>query len=238
MKKLVVSIIIIVMCLSVFACSDNKAEEPEESNNVFESEQTEEEETEESAVEDLVILESGYSADDEEYAHFGFKVKNPNKDYAFPYASVNVTAYDKAGDILATTDYSLDAVQPGEISAGASTLDCNGETPDKLEFSVDSGDSDNPSDKAILSKDFEFTGVKERTDGYGETAITGMVTNTSPFDAEYLTIVVLFKKSDKIVFGETTIEDNFKSKKKKSFEITAYDVPEHDTYEVIGVASY
>ena len=146
-----------------------------------------------------------------------------------------LTAYDENGDVLATGDQMMNKIQPGETQTFASILDCNGQKPDKVEFDIDSGEEMSPADDAIKSSDLEISGTNERNDEYGETSITGNIKNNAAIDTESVAVTVLFKKDGKIVSGSTDFVDNLGAGKEKAFEIIEYDVPEHDSYEVLGL---
>jgi len=128
----------------------------------------------------------------------------------------------------------MNKIQPGETQAFSSIVDCNGQTPDKVEFTPESGDRIEPSDDAIKSSDLEISGTNERVDEW-DTAITGKVKNNSASDTDSVGVIVLFKNEGKIVGGNLTYIDNLNAGQEKAFEISGYDVPEHDAYEVSAI---
>ena len=190
---------------------------------------------EEAVAKDVQLVETGYSLSEENYLTFAFVINNPTEDTAFEFTDITVTAYDENGDVLATGDQMMNKIQPGETQTFASILDCNGQKPDKVEFDIDSGEEMSPADDAIKSSDLEISGTNERNDEYGETSITGNIKNNAAIDTESVAVTVLFKKDGKIVSGSTDFVDNLGAGKEKAFEIIEYDVPEHDSYEVLGL---
>ena len=172
---------------------------------------------------------------DDAYMVYGFVIENPRKDTAYEFPKVIITAYDSNGDVLATGEQVMNKIQPGETQAFGSIVDCNGQNPEKVEFVAESGEKIAPSDEAIKSSDLEFSGTNERTDEYGGLSITGKVKNNSSSDTEMVGITVLFRKDGKIVFGTTTYIDNLKAGQEKPFEVSDYNVPDHDEYEVSGL---
>jgi len=48
-------------------------------------------------------------------------------------------------------------------------------------------------------------------------------------------VIVLFKNEGKNVGGNLTYIDNLNAGQEKAFEISGYDVPEHDAYEVSAI---
>lgn len=183
---------------------------------------------------DIKILESGYSIGEDHYMTFGFVIENESKDKSFEYTTVTITAYDKKGDVLATGEEMMTITQPGEKQAYGSSLDCNGQNPAKVEFAVEQGDEVNAPENTVKSSDFKITGTNERTDD-DYTSITGKIKNTSSGSTDSYEIVSLFKKDEKIVYALTTYEDSLPSGKEKAFELSGYDIPEHDSYEVSAI---
>ena len=58
------------------------------------------------------------------------------------------------------------------------------------------------------------------------------IENKSDTDLDSVAVTILCKKDDKIVYGTTTFVDDLKSGDKKAFEVSEYNVPEHDSYEI------
>lgn len=182
---------------------------------------------------DVQLVDSGYSMSDDSYMKYGFIIENPSdNNTAYELPKVIITAYDKNGDVLATEEQVMNKIQPGEKQAFGSIVDCNGGKPEKVEFEVESGNKISPSDEAIKSSDLDISGTKERKGEFGEISVTGKVKNNSQSDTESVGVTVLFKKGGKIVLGTTTYVDNLKAGQTKAFEVSEYDVPKHDEYEV------
>ena len=227
MKKFIVLLLSLTMLLAFTACGGSGGES--ESSDAGESGTVEEEK----AV-DVEITESGYSVGDDGYLTYGVVFHNPSEKDAYEFHKVIITAYDENGDVLATEEQVMNKIQPGETQAFSSIVDCNGQTPDKVEFTPESGDRIEPSDDAIKSSDLEISGTNERVDEW-DTAITGKVKNNSASDTDSVGVIVLFKNEGKIVGGNLTYIDNLNAGQEKAFEISGYDVPEHDAYEVSAI---
>lgn len=189
----------------------------------------------EEKVVDVKLVESGYTMTDDSYMKYGFEIENPSEDTAYEFPKVIITAYDENGDVLTTEEQTMNKIQPGEKQAFGSVIDCNGQNPDKVEFVVESGEKISPADDAIKSSDLEISGTNERTDEFGDTSITGKVKNNSQSDTDSVGVTVLFKKEGKIVLGTTTYVDNLSAGQEKAFDISEYDVPEHDEYVVTAL---
>lgn len=184
---------------------------------------------------DVKLVESGYTMAEDSYMKYGFVIENPSEDIAYEFPKVIITAYDENGDVLATEEHTMNKIQPGERQAFGSVIDCNGQDPDKVDFVAESGEKISPSDDAIRSSDLEISGTNERTDEYGDTSITGKVKNNSKSDTDSVGVTVLFKKEGKIVLGTTTYVDNLSAGQEKAFDLSEYDVPEHDEYVVTAI---
>ncbi len=225
MKKLAVIMAFTLSVMLVFAgCGGGS--EPSESG---ESGSAEPEKTV-----DVEITESGYSVDEDGYLTYGVVFHNPSEKDAYEFHKVIITAYDENGDVLANEEQVMNRIQPGETQAFSSVVDCNGQKPDKVEFTPESGDRIDPSDDAIKSSDLEISGTNERTDDW-DTAITGKVKNNSSSDTDSVGVIVLFRNEGKIVGGNLTYIDNLSAGQEKAFDISGYEVPEHDSYEVTAI---
>jgi len=181
------------------------------------------------------IVDSGYSIqsdDSDVYVCWGATIENMNSDYAYDFPTVTITAYDSDGAVLSTDDQVLSNIQPGEKQSFGSSLDCSGSKPEKVKFTISSGDKVQPSNDVIKSSDFKCSGTKERKDSYGDVSYTGQVENNSKIDTDSVAITVLIKKDGKIVYGDTSYVDNLKSGASKAFDIDVYDLPEHDSYAI------
>lgn len=184
------------------------------------------------------IIDSGYdvqASDGDVYIYWGAKVKNTNENNAYEFYTITITAKDSDGNVVATEDQTMNVIQPGEEQAAGFVFDCNGEEPDQVEFTIDEGDEISPDDSAIKSSDIEITGTNERTDEWGETAFTGTIKNNSEKDTDTIGVVLLLYKDGKIVYGDTTYVDNVKAGGEKALDMSEYEVPEHDSYELHGI---
>lgn len=230
MKKILLMLTLsMVLVLSLAACGGS-------------SESTSSGAGDESAKEDkgeVVLVDSGYtikSVDSDVYAYWGAVIKNENKTKANELPKIVITAYDDKDEVVATEDQMLGHILPGEEQAYGSLLDCNGEKPKRVEISVENGEEINVPEDAVDSSNFEITGDNEKEDEeIGDIAWTGKVKNNSKKDVDNVSIVVLLKKDGKIVYGTTSYVDNLKAGADKPFEVSEFDVPEHDEYVIKAI---
>ena len=181
-----------------------------------------------------IINSRGYYVTDDNYIKYGYEIKNSSKKTTYQFPTVTITAYDENGHVLATEDQVMGVISPGEKQAFGSVADCNGKSPDKVEFTVDSGQKIFSTNE-VPSSSFKITGTNERNDEFGETSITGNVKNDSKKDLSDLQVTVLYKKDGKIVCGSSTYVDNLSAGQQKAFEVSDYDIPDHDKYEVTAL---
>ena len=185
---------------------------------------------------ELELVDSGYgivNIDSDVYMYWGATVKNPNKDYALEYPTINITAKDSDGKVITTEEQTLFTIAPEDTVSYGFQLDCNGKKPDKVEFKTDSGDFIEFNEETMVrSSNLKVSNTDKTTGDFGEVTFTGEIENSSENDLDQVAVTVIAKKGKKIVFGSTTFVDNLGSKDKKAFELTEYDIPEHDSFEV------
>ena len=232
MKKLAALLMAVCMVLCFAACGDSS----DSSDNSGEGNGDGGSATAE-ATGGVEIPDSGYSIDTSDgdvYAYYGVKFKNNSDSDAYEFTTITITAKDAEGTVIASEDQMMNTLQPGEEQAFGSSLDCNGEKPETIEFTIDEGDEIYADESAIKSSDIEITDTNERTDEYGDTAYTGTVKNNSEKDTDSIGITLLLYKDGKIVYGDFTFVDNVKAGAEKALDMSEYDVPEHDSYELSG----
>ena len=230
-KKTILVGLIMAVALMLAACGGAADSAPDEPQAADDSNASEPAKTGESTGE-VQLEESGYCITEDNYIKYAFTIENASTNTAFEFPDITVTAYDTNGEVLATGNQMMGKIQPGEKQSFGSVMDCNGTKPDKVEFDIDTGEAQSPSEDAIKSSDFEISGTNERMDDIGGTSVTGKLKSNAARDTESVAVTVLFKKEGQIVSGTTTFVDNVGAGKEKAFEVTEYEVPEHDSYEV------
>lgn len=220
MKKIFMSL----LCLGLlFGCSETS--EPEEKQAKNERQ-------------DLEIVKSGYSLSSEDmpYIMYGIELKNPNTSYSVEFPNVKITAYDKDGNVLATSDQTFNTIAPGETIYWGSQADCAEQVPDKVTFEVTNLEEDYlETEDPSSSKDLEITQKNVNSDEFS-TNFTGKVKNNGSEDISSVNISVILYKDDQIVFGTGGYVDNLAAGKELPFEVSEYsDIPEYDTYEVYAL---
>lgn len=220
MKKIFISL----LCLGfLFGCSETS--EPEEKQA-------------ENERKDLEIVKSGYSLTDDDFPYmmYGIELYNPNTSYAVEYPTVKITAYDKDGNVLATSDQTFNTIAPGETIYWGAQADCAEQIPDKVTFEVTNLEEDYiKSKEQSASKDLEITQKNLKKNEY-DTRFTGKVKNNGSKDFSQINISIILYKDGNIVFGSNGYVDNLAVDKELPFEVYHYgDIPEYDTYEIYAM---
>lgn len=82
---------------------------------------------------ELSIVESGWSADDFGYVHFGIGLKNSAGSAAIEYPTVRICGYDADDNVIFTDEKTYSAIEPGQtVYFGDQTG--NGTAPARVEF--------------------------------------------------------------------------------------------------------
>lgn len=199
---------------------------------------TTEETTEKVSAKEIELVDSGYSVSEEgDYIYWCAVIKNPDEAIGYEFHKIIITAYDSEGSVLANEEQTMNIIAPGETQAFGSLMSTNGGVPDKVEFSVESGDAMTGSSTYIPSAGFEAIDANERKDPdyEDEVTFTGKIKNKTELDCESVCVVLVLKKDGKIVYGNDTFIDNLKAGQEKAFEINEYNLPEYDSYEISAI---
>lgn len=190
---------------------------------------------EENSPQDLVITESGWSVNSSGYTFYGFGLQNPNTEVEAQYPTVKITGRDASGSILFSEDQTLFVVFPQEtvyygFQAGSGTA------PATVEFTL--GDCQWVDSEGLPEQLFTIANTSEVDEGYGSMAYTGEITCNADIDAsagQYMQTAVtaiLRDANGAIVYGMSTFIDTPAKDQPTPFEVSAYDVPEHASYEI------
>lgn len=212
LKKLVGVGAVIALSLCLFGCSGGA-----ESSGGTEKQDAP------SSVDEVVLVDSGWSAENG-YIMYGFVLENKSDKIA-QFPTVQVTGKDADGKVISSDDQVLSEIQPGETVAFGSQAG-NGTAPATVEFTVLKPDF--VSSGMYEDAAFELTEVNAVDAGYGMWDFVGQVTNTSDVDVDCVAVSVLLYKEGAIVAGYTTYVDALTAGMTQSFEAMGYDVPDFD----------
>jgi hypothetical protein len=178
-------------------------------------------EPEPAGAQDLAIAEKAYGRDGDTY-WYAVILNNPNKDYVFDSASIDVEAVAKDGTIL-DSDSNYTVLLSGKTAITGMFFDIGSEKIDHLEVR---GPTASSATYSALSDTGSFTigGVKTTKDDY-VTKVSGTLTSTFSDEQESVKVVVLGRKGGKIVAADTTYVDRIPSGGKARFEVSVFEAP-------------
>lgn len=177
----------------------------------------------------LTVVDSGWSADEEGYVHYGIIIKNEGAQGAqFPV--IKVTGKDADGAVISSDEQTLMEIYPGQELAWGGQAG-NGTAPDTVEFEV-SASSNNWKDAEPVEPMFEVSGLSAQDSGYGTVNFVGEVTNLTDADMDQAAVVVLLRDgAGTIVGGYTNFVSNVPTGGTTSFDVLGYGVPAYETIE-------
>lgn len=221
--------------IMVFALTACKKSSNEESTSVSKKSAAD------PAKEKVELVESGYHVSksySDKYLYYAATLKNPNTKYTLEYPKIIVTAKNKDGSILAYDEQFLNYIAPGDKVSFASILDCKGKTPDQVEIHAESGNYIPLDNKEVIpTNTFKVLSITETKGDLNEYSYIGEIENTGKQDVSCVLITILLKEKGKVVGGTTTFLDHLNAGNKKVFEISEYDLPQHDEY-VVSASSW
>ena len=180
-----------------------------------------EEEPEADSPEDLAVVEKAFGRDEDMY-WYAVVIDNPNKDYVFDSAGVDVEAIGKDGTIL-DSDSNYTVLLSGETAVTGMFFDVGSEKIDHIEVRGPTADSATHSPLAETGT-FKVSKVKATSDDWS-TTISGNIESTFEEQQDSVTVVVIGRKDGKIKAAEFTFVDRVPSGGKARFEATAFDAP-------------
>lgn len=151
----------------------------------------------------LELLNQGFGAD-EFSTGYGILVRNPNATYALQDSRYRVTAFDEAGNVLATDEGYVELIQPGQTLAVGGSLFAPDETAiASIEAMVQSGAFEPSSATEIFtSENVAFLPGDFLSD------VTGLIVN--PYDVQVSNVRVTalaYDAADQIIGGGYTFLD-------------------------------
>lgn len=182
------------------------------------------------------IVESGYRIVDSygsKSIEYAGTIENPNKDCGLRFPKVTIIAKNKDGSILSSNEHILDPIAPLDKISFADTGDCKEKTPASVEFKVDCKTFTSPNDKDIVpTNQIKISNISETSENGNEYSYTGEIENKSDSDLRNITLIILFKKDNKIVGGKASEIDDLEAGEKTTFDTLKEDVPKHDEYQI------
>ena len=185
----------------------------------------------------LEIVESGWSVDESGYVFYGIGIKNPNERYGAGLPSFRITGKADDGSIVFNDEQTLFVIYPAEtvyygFQAG------NGKAPATVEFTL--SDCEWEEAEPLGDSVFAISNTSEVEGEFGTISYTGELSmnlgfvNEESADLFNQTAVttILRDESGAIVYGMTTFVDTPGQDEAVPFEVSAYSVPSHDSFEI------
>lgn len=181
----------------------------------------------------LELIETGYSVSEDGYVFYGVGIKNPNTNFEAEFPVIQITGKDADGKIVFSDDQTLMFMLPGaEYYFGGQAG--NGTKPEIVEFSA-STSKDNwiPNDKQSMAI-YDISNANEVVGEFGDVSYTGELTVLEEWDdvTSACVNVILRNEAGEIVYGDYTFVELPSSGESAPFELHAYDVPDHASYEI------
>lgn len=185
----------------------------------------------------ITVTQSGWtimtnSSSGDRYVAYGAKVANSSSD-KYGYVTLNIIVKDANGKILKTSEDTFSSIAAGDTVFAADKLHIGQYDPASVEFSVSYEDSDilDALSNDYSTDDFTLSNLSEMTDEYGFVKLTGEITSEASEDCSSVCVTVLLEQGESIVGGFYGYAD-VTSGETTAFEITDYDLPEHDNVEI------
>lgn len=177
----------------------------------------------------LTVVDSGWSADEQGYIHYGIIIKNEGAQGAL-FPVIKVTGKDADGAVISSDEQTLMEINPGQELAWGGQAG-NGAAPATVEFELSVGSS-NWQDADAAEPMFEVSGLSAQDSGYGTVNFVGEVTNLTDADRDQAAVVVLLRdEAGAIVGGYTSFVSNVSAGGTTSFDVLGYGVPAYDAIE-------
>lgn len=187
----------------------------------------------EEAKNEVVVVESGWSVDDQGYVHYGIVLENEG-DMAAMFPAVKITGKDADGNVVSSDEQILMGLKPGQRVAWAGQAG-TGTAPATVEFGVNVSESS--WQKAEAAEDaFEISGTTAQESGFGTVNFVGEITSLlEDEDLGMVAVSVLLRDgSGAIVGGYSGFVNNLAAGSTTSFDVLGYGIPAYETFEVFA----
>ena len=229
MKKIAAIVATALLAVTLVGCGSQESPKVEAPN----PEPAPEKNAETATPADLEIIESGWVAGEQGFVHYGLGLKNPNAGFGAEFPTIKVTGKDADGKIVFSDEQVLMFMLPGaEYYYGGQAG--NGTAPATVEFSLSvSKNNWIPTDKQAVEF-YTISNTNEVKGQYGNDNFTGELTVNEEWESvtSACVSVILRDAEGSIVSGYCGFADLPAEGQTTAFDVMAYDVPDHASYEV------
>ncbi|WP_346697234.1 serine/threonine protein kinase [Thermophilibacter mediterraneus] len=187
----------------------------------------------------LEVVESGWSADDQGFVHYGIALRNTG-DAVVEYPAYTVTGRDESGAVLFSQEQVLSSIGAGETIWWGDLAGNPGQPPATVEFSANGVEDYQVGSEAERSATFAVSGARPVSDGLGGTNFVGEVTcerdDGSDIGSDVALSVLLRDEDGNIVFGAVGFASRPDPGSTTTFEVSCHTVPDYASYEVHALA--
>lgn len=183
----------------------------------------------------LELVETGWSVDSSGYVHYGFGLKNTSEDVRIQLPAIDIVGRADDGSVLfSQTQVLFDSFAGQTTYYGGQTG--NGEAPASVDFKLVEPEDYNVQRNGS-GMAFTVSNTSVRTDNIGNIVFTGEVTTETDevsglYSGDLAVSVILRDANGTIVYGDTTFIKRPGKSEAQTFEITVFDAPSYDSYEV------
>lgn len=175
---------------------------------------------------DLQIVESGWSADNNGYVHYGIIVGNPNAGKRAENPIIRITGKDSSGNVLFSDNQYLFGIEPQQQVAFGSQAG-NGTTPATVDFELVVKSYGWQDGQPLTGDPFAIANTSETDKGYGMYDFSGMVTNNTTNNYDTVAVTAILRNADgAIVAGYTSYAEGVNSGSSAAFDVNGYELPD------------
>lgn len=188
---------------------------------------------EQSSPQELVAIESGWSAGESGYVFYGVGIENPNTSFEARFPKITVTGKDADGKILFSNDQVLNFMLPGAKYYYGGQAG-NGTAPATVDITVSMEDRNWVANDKQSMEIYTISNANEIVGDYGNVSFTGEITANEEWSdvSQAMMNVILRDASGSIVAGYFGFAPVSKTGDTAVFDVSGYDVPEHASFEV------
>jgi len=188
------------------------------------------------AAQEIAVVGSGFSIDEEGYYSYGVILANLSTGKAAERVDINIGFYDEGGGVVATESDTVAVIFPGQRAAVAGFSSTEGARPVQMKVQV------RPTDWSSWDKakpDFATTNVGVTPREYSGLVVTGEVANPFTKDLEDVKLVAIFyDAAGNITGGASTYQDFIPAGTSSPFEITSFSEAPAARAEVFAQMSF
>lgn len=180
-----------------------------------------------------LLIDSGWGisrSNEDVYVSYGVVIKNPNDVY-MEYPTLNITATDASGRIIAVEEQVFITIAPKDTIQWAFDFDCHGITPSNVSFSVSCSKFTNAVNTIATDKLVIMNTSEREEPEILETYFTGELQNNSPKHLDTVALSIIYRNNGKIVGGTTEFIDDVYPYARRTFQTSDFNAPEHNSVE-------